>query len=91
MIYYYSVKTGTQESQLKSFKGYPSDTLRIAITADFLHQHNITPILNDDIHLFVTAGDHLRWGLHEKIMKAQLKSLEEPGVVFDGTQVFYGK
>ncbi len=64
VVYYYKVKTGNQESPVKSFKGYPSDTLRIAITADFLHQHNITPILNDKIHLFVTAGDHLRWGLH---------------------------
>lgn len=64
VVYYYSVQTGNHKSPVKSFKGYPSDTLRIAITADFLHQHNISPVLNDDIHLFVTAGDHLRWGLH---------------------------
>ena len=64
VIYHYSVMTGSQKSPDKSFKGYPSDTLRIAISADFLHQHSITPILKDKIHLFVTAGDHIRWGLH---------------------------
>ncbi len=64
VVYYYYVQTGDQKSPVRSFKGYPSDTLRIAITADFLHQHDISPILKDDIHLFVTAGDHLRWGLH---------------------------
>ncbi len=64
VVYYYSVRTGEQESPVKSFRGYPTDTLRIAITADFLHQHDISPILEDDIHLFITAGDHLRWGLH---------------------------
>lgn len=56
-IYYYCVQTGSETSSLASFKAIPTETLRIAVAADWQSQPDLTAIRRDDVHLLLTAGD----------------------------------
>ncbi|WP_417392923.1 metallophosphoesterase [Gimesia sp.] len=58
-IYHYRVQTGTQFSDLATFKAYPTDRLRVAIVADWQARPDLSSLLKDDIHLLLTAGDNI--------------------------------
>lgn len=57
--YHYRVRTGTQESQIASFKGYPTSELRLAVVANIRADASLdfTAIRQDDVHLLLSAGD----------------------------------
>lgn len=64
-VYYYRVQSGTQSSEIATFKGYPSGELRIAIVGDWGYaKPDLTSIQRDDVHLLLTAGDNIP-NLHE--------------------------
>lgn len=57
--YRYVVQTGDARSLEKSFKGYPSDELRVAVVADWQGKPKLTGLMADDVHLLLTAGDNI--------------------------------
>ena len=57
--YHYRVRTGNQTSRVATFKGYPTDVLRVAVAADWQAKPNLDSILKDDVHLLLTAGDNI--------------------------------
>lgn len=57
--YHYSVTTGKESSEDATFKAYPTDTLRVAVVADWQAKPKLDVILKDDIHLLLTAGDNI--------------------------------
>lgn len=57
--FHYSVSTGDEQSPDATFKAYPTDTLRVAVVADWQTQPNLDALLKDDIHLLLTAGDNI--------------------------------
>jgi hypothetical protein len=58
-VYHYSVSTGSQSSKDATFKVYPTDVLRVAVVADWQGKPDLTAIVNDDVHLLITAGDNI--------------------------------
>ena len=59
---YYRVRSGDEVSRVASFKGYPSKELRVAIVGDwggFFKKEDMAAIVNDDVHLIITAGDNV--------------------------------
>ena len=58
-VYHYSVSTGGQSSKDATFKAYPTDVLRVAVAADWQGKPDLTAIMNDDVHLLLTAGDNI--------------------------------
>jgi hypothetical protein len=58
-VYHYRVKTGSQVSDINTFKGYPAKLLRIAVVANIRADAklNFGAIKKDDPHLLVSAGD----------------------------------
>ena len=58
--YHYSVKTGKQQSATNTFKAYPTDTLRVAIVADWQSKPDLSNLIKEDVHLLLTAGDNIR-------------------------------
>lgn len=56
--YHYSVTTGTDSSEDATFKAYPTDVLRVAVVADWQGKPKLDALINDDIHLLLTAGDN---------------------------------
>ncbi len=70
-LYHYQVRTGTQESALATFKGYPTDVLRVAVVADWQGQPDLSALMQDDPHLLLTAGDNISqfWRLCEEGQK----------------------
>ena len=42
-----------------TFKAYPTDVLRVAVVADWQGKPNLDAILQDDVHLLLTAGDNI--------------------------------
>ncbi|TWT60630.1 FN3 domain-containing metallophosphoesterase family protein [Rubinisphaera italica] len=57
--YHYSVSTGEQRSADATFKAYPTDILRVAVVADWQGKPDLSAIVNDDVHLLLTAGDNI--------------------------------
>jgi hypothetical protein len=59
VVYHYRVKTGDQSSEIHSFKGYPSQVLRIAVVANIRADAklNFDAIRKDDPHLLLSSGD----------------------------------
>ena len=57
--YHYSVSSGDQRSKDATFKAYPSDTLRVAVVADWQGKPDLSAIVKDDVHLLLTAGDNI--------------------------------
>lgn len=58
-IFHYRVQTGQQHSEIATFKAYPTDSLRVAIVADWQSRPDLTSLLKDDVHLLLTAGDNI--------------------------------
>lgn len=58
-VYHYSVSTGDQRSADASFKAYPSDVLRVAVVADWQGKPDLSAVMEDDVHLLLTAGDNV--------------------------------
>ena len=57
--YHYVVSTGDQTSPDATFKAYPTDVLRVAVVADWQGKPDLPGLLNDDVHLLLTAGDNV--------------------------------
>lgn len=57
--YHYKVKTGNRQSAVNTFKAYPTDTLRVAIVADWQSKPDLSSLLNENVHLLLTAGDNI--------------------------------
>jgi len=57
--YHYAVRSGDQRSSDASFKGYPTDALRVAVVADWQGKPDLSAIVKDDVHLLLTAGDNI--------------------------------
>lgn len=62
--YHYSVATGGDHSPDATFKGYPSDQLRVAVVANWQARPRLDAIRRDDVHILMTAGDNVAniWG-----------------------------
>lgn len=58
-VYHYRVKSGGQVSDIHTFKGYPSNLLRIAVVANIRADAklNFDAIRKDDPHLLLSSGD----------------------------------
>lgn len=67
VLYHYRVRSGENVSTVSSFKGYPSQDLRIAIVGDWGYAlgKDLSAIIKDDVHLLLTVGDNVA-SLHEK-------------------------
>ena len=59
VVYHYRVKTGSQESAVATFKGYPTKELRIAVVANLRADAKIdlSALKKDDVHLLLSSGD----------------------------------
>jgi len=58
--YHYRVKTGSQVSDIATFKGYPIKELRVALVADWgFAKPDLAALKKDDVHLLLTAGDNV--------------------------------
>lgn len=66
-LYHYRVRSGSDSSAIATFKGYPTDTLRVVIVADWGYSKvtDFRAVLKDDPHLLLTGGDNVS-SLHEK-------------------------
>lgn len=58
-VYHYSVSTSDQRSADATFKAYPTDVLRAAVVADWQGKPDLPAIVEDDVHLLLTAGDNI--------------------------------
>ena len=58
-VYHYSVSTGNQCSADCTFMAYPTDVLRVAVVADWQGKPDLSAILDDKVHLLLTAGDNI--------------------------------
>ncbi len=58
-VYHYSVKTGDQTSKGATFKSCPNDILRVAVVADWQGKPDLSALIQDDVHLLLTAGDNV--------------------------------
>jgi hypothetical protein len=77
-VYHYSVRTGDQISPNATFKGYPSDELRVAVVANWGYaKPDLRALRREDVHLLMTAGDNV----------ASLHQICAPGVT-NCTQAF---
>jgi hypothetical protein len=67
VVYHYRVRSGDDVSTVSTFKGYPSQDLRIAIVGDWGYApgKDVSAIVQDDVHLLLTVGDNVA-SLHEK-------------------------
>lgn len=65
VTYHYSVATGGDSSSDATFKGYPSDLLRVAVVANWQARPKLDAIQRDDVHILMTAGDNVAniWAL----------------------------
>ncbi|WP_165075597.1 metallophosphoesterase family protein [Paludisphaera rhizosphaerae] len=61
--YHYSVATGADRSAEATFKGYPTEVLRVAVVADWQQKPDLAALIKDDVHLLTTGGDNIP-GLH---------------------------
>jgi hypothetical protein len=65
VIYHYAVRTGDQVSESATFKGYPTDELRVAVVANWGYANpDLTALRRENIHLLLTAGDNVA-SLHQ--------------------------
>lgn len=58
-LYHYQVVTDDQKSADYTFKNYTGDELRVAVVADWQGKPNLDILLQEDIHLLLTAGDNI--------------------------------
>ncbi len=57
--YYYRVQTGSEKSDVASFKGYTGNELRVAVIADLQGKPELPGLLKDNVHIVMTAGDNV--------------------------------
>jgi hypothetical protein len=57
--YHYTVATGQERSAEATLKAYPTETLRVAVVADWQAQPKLDAVARDDVHLLLTAGDNI--------------------------------
>lgn len=67
VVYHYRVRSGADVSAVSSFKGCPTQDLRIAVVGDWGYAmgKDVSAIVRDDVHLLLTVGDNVP-SLHEK-------------------------
>jgi len=58
-LYHYKVSTGSESSGDAAFKAYPTDTLRVAVVADWQRRPKLDGLMRDNVHLLLTAGDNI--------------------------------
>lgn len=60
ITYHYMVKTGGNKSKDYTFKGYPTDELRVAIVANWGgSKTDLSHLISDNPHLLLTCGDNV--------------------------------
>jgi hypothetical protein len=59
IVYHYSVSTGEQASPDATLKAYPTDTLRVAVVANWQARPDLKALRKDDPHMLLTAGDNI--------------------------------
>jgi len=66
VTWHYSVGSGADASPDASFKGYPTQELRVAVVADWGYApgRDLSALRKDNVHLLLTAGDNVP-SLHE--------------------------
>jgi hypothetical protein len=89
VTWHYSVGTGAGASTDASFKGCPTEELRVAVVADwgYAPRRDLSALLKDDPHLLLTAGDNVP-SLHEKGregLKAFSALIDQAPQLFRGT------
>ncbi len=59
VVYHYRVRSGSQESAVATFKGYPTKELRIGVVANLRADSKIdlSALRKDDVHLLLSSGD----------------------------------
>lgn len=94
-VYYYRVITGKEQSEIHTFKGYPSDQrkLRVALIGNlgYAEDPDLTQLIMDDPHLLLTLGDNIP-NLHEQCgegikdcIKPFLKLIDSSPCLFQST------
>ncbi|WP_395739116.1 fibronectin type III domain-containing protein [Prosthecobacter sp.] len=64
--YHYQVRSGTETSEVCTFKSMPSQELRIAVVGDWgFAQPDLAALIKDDPHVLMTAGDNVS-SLHQQ-------------------------
>jgi len=58
-VYHYSVSSRAPRSADATFKAYPTDVLRVAVVADWQGKPDLSAMMEDDVHLLLTAGDNI--------------------------------
>ncbi|MDB6007281.1 MAG: hypothetical protein JWR15_4268 [Prosthecobacter sp.] len=60
VTYHYQVRSGGETSAVHTFKGMPSQELRIAVVGDWgFAQPDLAALIKDDVHVLMTAGDNV--------------------------------
>jgi hypothetical protein len=79
VTYHYRVVTGSDSSFDASFKGYPSDCLRVAVVANWHRKPKLDAIQRDDVHILMTAGDNVPriWKPGTEAVKDRTESYRE--------------
>lgn len=57
--WYYRVQSGPDRSPVASFKSYPEDELRVAVIADLQGKPDLAAVVEDDVHVLMSAGDNV--------------------------------
>ncbi len=65
VVYHYSVMTGDQKSADATFKAYPKNILRVAVIADLAGRTDLSKIVDENVHLLLSCGDHVAWKLSD--------------------------
>jgi hypothetical protein len=86
--YRYSVQTGTEHSAEATFKAYPTDTLRVAVVADWAGRPKLDAIIKDDVHLLLTAGDNIG-SLHQRCGPGAIDCTKPYGELIDAYPVLF--
>lgn len=58
-IYHYRVQSGGEQSETFRVKFYADDVLRVGVVADWQGKPSLGALLKEDIHLLLSAGDHV--------------------------------
>ena len=83
VVYHYRVSSGEQQSEIFTFKGYPTRELRIAVVADWGYaKPNLEALKRDDVHLLLTAGDNVP-GVHQFAMPGDIHATKAFSVLID--------
>ncbi|MDB6138289.1 MAG: hypothetical protein JWO94_1361, partial [Verrucomicrobiaceae bacterium] len=61
VVYHYSVGDDSDMSPDATFKGYPTQELRVAVVGDwgYAKGRDLSALKKDDVHLLITAGDNV--------------------------------